>query len=66
MEIGSAFPQIEPLTTSVKGLNVKNGVPTSVRVDDSEIREAMKEPVGNIITATLRALEKTPPELSAD
>ncbi len=66
MEIGSAFPQVEPLTTNVKGLNVKNGVPTSVSVNDSEIREAMKEPVGNIITATLRALEKTPPELSAD
>ncbi|MBI4388573.1 MAG: rod shape-determining protein, partial [Nitrospinae bacterium] len=64
--VGSAYPIVERLTTEVKGLNVKNGVPTSIIVDDEEIREAMKEPVGSIITVVLRALEKTPPELSAD
>ncbi|MBI4384021.1 MAG: rod shape-determining protein [Nitrospinae bacterium] len=64
--VGSAYPIVEKLTTEVKGLNVKNGVPTSIIVDDEEIREAMKEPVGSIITVVLRALEKTPPELSAD
>ncbi|MBI5427741.1 MAG: rod shape-determining protein [Nitrospinae bacterium] len=64
--VGSAYPIVEKLTAEVKGLNVKNGVPTSIIVDDEEIREAMKEPVGSIITVVLRALEKTPPELSAD
>ena len=35
-------------------------------VNDDEIREAMSEPLSNIITVVMRALEKTPPELSAD
>jgi len=64
--VGSAYPVAERLTTEVKGLNVKTGVPTSITVNDEEIREAMKEPVSSITSVVLRALEKTPPELSAD
>lgn len=66
ISIGSAYPLAEKLTTEIKGLNVKNGVPTSIKVADDEIREAIKEQVSSIITVVLRALEKTPPELSAD
>ena len=66
IEIGSAYPTIDRLTTEVKGLNVKTGVPTSVTVSDDEIRLAMQEPISTIITILMRALEKTPPELSAD
>jgi len=66
VEIGSAYPTIDRLTTEVKGLNVKTGVPTSVLVSDDDIRLAMREPIANIITTLMRALEKTPPELSAD
>ena len=64
--IGSAYPTIDRLTTEVKGLNVKTGVPTSVVVGDDEIRLAMQEPISTIITILMRALEKTPPELSSD
>lgn len=66
VEVGSAYPIEEELTTEVKGLNVQTGVPTSTVVNDEEIREAMKEPLSTIITVIMRALEKTPPELSAD
>jgi rod shape-determining protein MreB len=66
VEIGSAYPTIDRLTTEVKGLNVKTGVPTSVLVSDDEIRLAMQEPISTIITVLMKALEKTPPELSAD
>ena len=66
IEIGSAYPLIEPLTTEVKGLNVETGIPTSISINDEEIRDAMTEPLSNIITVVMRALEKTPPELSAD
>ena len=38
----------------------------SITIGDDEIREALKEPLTNIITAIMRALEKIPPELSAD
>jgi len=64
--VGSAYPLVRKLTAEVKGLNVKTGVPMSIIVDDEEIREAMKEPLATIITVIMRALEKTPPELSAD
>ena len=66
MEVGSAFPQPGNLTTEVKGLNVKTGVPMSITVSDSEIREALKEPLTIIVTSIMRALEKIPPELSSD
>ncbi|QPJ64164.1 MAG: rod shape-determining protein [Candidatus Nitrohelix vancouverensis] len=66
IEVGSAYPLIKKLSVEVKGLNVKTGVPTSIIVGDDEIREAMKEPLSTITSVLLRALEKTPPELSAD
>jgi rod shape-determining protein MreB len=66
IEIGSAYPLVQKLTTEVRGLNVKTGVPMSIVIDDEEIREAMKEPVSTIISIVLRALETVPPELSAD
>ena len=66
IEIGSAFPQPDNLTTEVKGINVKTGVPTSITISDVEIREALKEPLTTIMTSIMRALEKIPPELSAD
>ena len=66
MEIGSAFPQPDNLTTEVKGINVKTGVPTSITISNVEIREALKEPLTTIMTSIMRALEKIPPELSAD
>jgi len=66
MEIGSAFPQPGNLTTEVKGINVKTGMPTSITISEDEIREALKEPLTIILTSIMRALEKIPPELSAD
>ena len=65
-EIGSAFPQLGSMTTEVRGLNVKTGVPMSILIGDEEIREAIQEPLTNIVMAIMRALEKIPPELSAD
>ena len=65
-EIGSAFPQLESMNTEVRGLNVKTGVPMSILIGDEEIREAIQEPLTNIVMAIMRALEKIPPELSAD
>jgi len=66
IKIGSAFPQPDNLTTEVKGINVKTGVPASITISDVEIREALKEPLTTIMTSIMRALEKIPPELSAD
>jgi rod shape-determining protein MreB len=64
--VGSAFPQPGNLTTDVRGLNVKTGVPMSITIGDDEIREALKEPLTTIVASIMRALEKIPPELSSD
>jgi len=65
-EIGSAFPLKEPLTMEIKGRDLVEGVPKNLRITDEEIREALAEPVATIVDAVRQALERTPPELSAD
>jgi rod shape-determining protein MreB len=66
IEIGSAYPLEKPLTMEVKGRNLIEGVPRTITVDDSEIREALSDCVATILNAVRVALERTPPELSAD
>jgi rod shape-determining protein MreB len=66
MEVGSAYPLDKPLTMEIKGRNLIEGVPRTISINDSEIREALGECVATIINAIRVALERTPPELSAD
>jgi len=66
MEVGSAYPLDRPLTMEIKGRNLIEGVPRTISINDSEIREALGECVATIINAIRVALERTPPELSAD
>jgi rod shape-determining protein MreB len=65
-EIGSAFPLDEPVTMEIKGRDLIEGIPKTLTVTDAEIREALQEPVSIIVNAVRVALERTPPELSAD
>jgi rod shape-determining protein MreB len=66
MEIGSAFPLDEEMTMEIKGRDLVEGVPKTLIVSDEEIREALSETVATIVEAVRTALERTPPELSAD
>jgi rod shape-determining protein MreB and related proteins len=66
IQIGSAYPLDRPLTMEIKGRNLIEGVPKTLTIDDSEIREALSECVATIMNAIRVALERTPPELSAD
>ncbi|MCE5309347.1 MAG: rod shape-determining protein [Acidobacteriales bacterium] len=66
IQIGSGYPLEKPLTMEIKGRNLIEGVPKTITVDDSEIREALGECVATIMNAIRVALERTPPELSAD
>jgi rod shape-determining protein MreB len=66
IEIGSAYPLDEPLAMEVKGRDLVEGVPKTLMLTDAEVREALAETVGVIVDAVRMALEKTPPELSAD
>ncbi len=66
IEIGSAYPLGKQLKMEIKGRDLVEGVPKTIVVIDEEIREALAEPVQAIIETVRVALERTPPELSAD
>ncbi len=66
LTIGSAAPVGEERELEVKGRDRVSGIPKTVRVHSSEIREAIQEPIQQIVDAVRRALEITPPELASD
>jgi rod shape-determining protein MreB len=66
LELGSAFPLDEPITMEIKGRDLIEGIPKTLTITDAEIREALAEPISIIVNAIRVALERTPPELSAD
>ena len=64
--IGSAFPYEGEGTMVIKGRNLMDGLPKHVEVTAEEIREALADPVNQILDAIRATLERTPPELAAD
>ncbi len=66
IEVGSAYPLDKPLSMEIKGRNLIEGIPKTITIEDTEIREALSECVDTIVNAIRVALERTPPELSAD
>ena len=64
--IGSAFPMEQETEMEIKGRNLLNGLPENILVTSAEIREALAEPLSNVVEAIKVTLEKTPPELAAD
>lgn len=65
-EIGRAYPDEQVLWTTVAGRDIVSGIPKQIQINDVEIREAMWEPIQAIQESCIRALEKVPPEMSAD
>jgi rod shape-determining protein MreB len=66
LQIGSAYPLEQEMTKTVRGRDLISGLPRSTTISSEEIREAIAEPVGEIVEAVKVALESTPPELAAD
>ena len=66
IEVGSAYPLEQAKTMMVKGRDMISGIPRTVVVNDSEIREALEEPIHSIVNALRTSLENTPPELAGD
>ncbi len=65
--IGNVFDMGEdPEIMDIKGRDLVSGIPKTMEISSTEIREAMSEPVKTIIEAVRIALERTPPELAAD
>ena len=66
MDIGLPMPDEIHDTIEIKGSNLVTGIPTTLDIEVTEIREAMNEPVNTLIEAIKQVLETTPPELAAD
>jgi rod shape-determining protein MreB len=67
LEIGSAYKTDGGRQTmEIKGRDLVSGIPKTLILDDDEVREALSEPISQILNGIKLALENTPPELSAD
>ena len=66
IQIGSAFPMEREDAMEIKGRNLLNGLPETINITGSEVRDAMSEPLARIVDAIKYTLEQTPPDLSAD
>lgn len=66
IEIGSAMPLKQEKETVVRGRDLSTGLPKSLKISSTEIREALTNTVNQIITILAEVLEETPPELLSD
>ena len=66
IEIGSAYPTGEEKTLEIKGRDIVSGLPKTLTITSEEIRDALKEPVSQIVDAVRSTLDKCEPELAAD
>ena len=66
MTIGSAYPYEGEEEMEIKGRNLLDGLPKNIMLTPAEVREALSDPVSQVLDAVRTTLEKTPPELSAD
>jgi len=66
IQIGSAHPGGDERVMDVKGRDLVSGIPKTIAINSTEIRETIQEPIQAILEAVRRALEVTPPELASD
>ncbi len=66
IRIGSTYKLDQELVMEIRGRDLINGLPKTVKITSEEVREALSEPVGAIVEAVKSVLEKTPPELASD
>jgi rod shape-determining protein MreB len=66
VHMGSAWPLDNELTADVRGRDMISGLQRTVAVTTEQVREALADPVADIVDAVKTTLDKTPPELAAD
>ena len=66
MQIGCAMPLMTETSMEVRGRDLADGLPRTVKVTSTQIEEAMKESISKIVEIVKLTLEKTPPELASD
>jgi rod shape-determining protein MreB len=66
MVIGSATKLKKEEEMEIKGRDLVSGIPKTLKISSAEVREALAEPLVQIVAAVKQTLEQTPPELAAD
>ena len=66
MTVATAAASVKSETMEIKGRDLVAGIPKVIVTTSDEVREALVEPIGQIVETVLLALERTPPELAAD
>lgn len=66
IDIGSAYETIEDAYEEVSGRDLVTGLPKNIQVSTTDIVNALREPLEQLISAIKATLENTPPELAAD
>ncbi|MBS7360324.1 MAG: rod shape-determining protein, partial [Oscillospiraceae bacterium] len=66
IKLGSAYPYEGEAAMEIKGRNLLDGLPKSVEITSEQVRQALSDPVDQILDAIRYTLDRTPPELSAD
>ena len=66
IKIGTVIDQPKEKTMKVRGRDLLTGLPKTITISSSEIKDAIKDSVNMIIHATKMVLEKIEPEISAD
>ena len=65
-QIGCALPLMTEMSMEVRGRDLGNGLPRNVVITSSQVQEAMKDSINEIVDIVKTTLEKTPPELASD
>ena len=66
LEIGSAYKLKDEMKAEIRGRDMISGLPKTIVLTSEQVREALEEPVGQIVAAVRATLDRTPPELSSD
>jgi rod shape-determining protein MreB len=66
IEIGNAAPDKTIEKVEIKGTDAITGLPRKLEIDSVEVRDALKDPITQIIDEIKSTLGQTPPELAAD
>ncbi len=66
LSIGSAYRREVEEFKEVRGRNLLTGLPITVNVSSTDMLEALKDPIQEIVDTVHIVLERTPPELAAD
>jgi rod shape-determining protein MreB and related proteins len=64
--IGSAWPTENEMAAEVRGRELLSGLPRTVVLSAEEVREAIEEPVSQMVSAVIACLGQAPPELAQD